>query len=100
MAKTWNSLNGQLWIKHLTARASESLSMPKLPQFTGAEVIRRLKRLGFAEDGSEGGHIALRHPETRATTSVPCHGSRPVKKGTLSHILKQCGVGIQQFIDA
>jgi predicted RNA binding protein YcfA (HicA-like mRNA interferase family) len=74
--------------------------MAKLPQVTGAEVIRRLKRLGFVEDHSKGGHVVLRNESTTTMTTIPCHGSKTVKKGTLHGILKQAGVTNEQFIDA
>jgi predicted RNA binding protein YcfA (HicA-like mRNA interferase family) len=74
--------------------------MARLPQLTGAEVVRRLKRLGFDEDHCRGSHVVLRHPVTTATTSVPCHGSKTIKKGTLHRILKQAGVTQEQFLDA
>ena len=74
--------------------------MAKLPQLSGAEVVRKLKRLGFIEDHHKGGHKVLRHPETNVKVVVPCHGSKPVKKGTLSAILKQAGVTVEQFLNA
>ncbi len=74
--------------------------MAKLPQLTGAEVVRKLKRLGFEEDHTKGAHVILRHATTGATTVVPCHGSKTVKKGTLHGILRQAGVTAEQFIDA
>ena len=74
--------------------------MAKLPQLTGAEVIRRLKRLGFLEDHSKGGHVVLRHADTGVMVVVPRHGSKTIKKGTLHGILKQAGVPIQEFLDA
>ena len=74
--------------------------MAKVPQLTGAEVIRRLKRLGFEEDHSKGGHVFLRNSSTSAMASVPCHGGKPVKKGTLHGILKRAGVNLEQFLDA
>ena len=74
--------------------------MPKLPQLSGAEVVRRLKRLGFESDHTEGGHVVLRHPTTSARAVVPCHGSKPVKKGTLHAILKSAGVALEDFLEA
>jgi len=74
--------------------------MAKLPQLTGAEVIRRLKRLGFVVDHIKGGHSVLRHSTTTVMVVVPCHGSRTVKKGTLHGILKQANVTHEAFIDA
>jgi len=72
--------------------------MAKLPQLTGAEVIRKLKRLGFEKDHGKGGHIVLRHTTTGVMVEVPCHGSKTVKKGTLHGILKQAGVSREEFL--
>jgi predicted RNA binding protein YcfA (HicA-like mRNA interferase family) len=74
--------------------------MTKLPQLTGAEVVRRLKRLGFEEDHCKGGHVILRNAVTAAMTNVPCHGSKAVRKGTLHVILKQAGIPLKQFLGA
>ena len=75
--------------------------MAKLPQLTGAEVVRRLKRLGFVEDHCKGGHVVLRHSVTKAVAEVPCHGGgKTVKKGTLHGILKFCGVTAEELKDA
>jgi predicted RNA binding protein YcfA (HicA-like mRNA interferase family) len=73
--------------------------MTKLPQVTGAEVIRRLKRLGF-EQYAGGKHPIMRNPNTSAMTTVPCHGSKTVKTGTLKAILKQAGVSVDEFNNA
>lgn len=73
--------------------------MAKLPQLTGAEVVRRLKRLGFEEDHYKGGHAVMRHPISKKRTDVPCHGSKTVKKGTLSAILKQAGISVEDLIN-
>ncbi len=73
--------------------------MAKLPQLSGAEVIRRLKRLGFEEDHCRGSHVFLRGP-TRNMVTVPRHGSKAVKNGTLHAILKQAGVGLDEFLGA
>jgi predicted RNA binding protein YcfA (HicA-like mRNA interferase family) len=74
--------------------------MAKLPQLTGAEVVRRLKRLGFEEDHCKGGHVILRNAATAVMTAVPCHGSKAIKKGTLHGLLKQAGISSEQFLGA
>lgn len=74
--------------------------MAKLPQLSGAEVVRRLKRLGFVEDHRTGSHVVLRHATNSLSTVVPCHGSKAVKKGTLYGILKRAGVDLEKFLDA
>ena len=74
--------------------------MPKLPQLPGADVVRRLKRLGREEVTRKGGHVVMRNPASGALSDVPLHGSRPLKKGTLGAILKQLGVTLEEFINA
>ncbi len=74
--------------------------MAKLPQLTGAEVVRRLKRLGFVEDHSRGSHVVLRHSVSNAMAVVPCRGSKTVKTGTLHGILKSAGVSVEEFVIA
>ena len=74
--------------------------MPKLPNVTGKEVVRRLKRLGFDQVRQRGSHVVMRNNETRATTTVPIHPGKTVKKGTLRAILSQARVSVEEFIEA
>jgi predicted RNA binding protein YcfA (HicA-like mRNA interferase family) len=74
--------------------------MAKLPQLSGAEVVRRLKRLGMEEDHCRGSHLVMRNPTTGKMAAVPQHGSTPVKKGTLAAILKQLDVSTDDFAQA
>jgi len=74
--------------------------MAKLPQLTGAEVVRRLKRLGMEEDHCRGSHVYMRNPATEKVAAVPQHGSKTVKKGTLSAILRQLDVSYNAFCEA
>jgi len=53
--------------------------MARLPQLTGAEVVRR--RLGMEEDHCKGSHLVMRNPATEKMAAVPQHGSKTVKKG-------------------
>ncbi|GAC1702101.1 MAG: type II toxin-antitoxin system HicA family toxin [Candidatus Acidiferrum sp.] len=72
--------------------------MPKLPSISGERVIRALKRDGFVELRQKGSHVSL---EKRAgqqvfRTVVPMHSE--LAKGTLSDIIKQCGLTIDEFV--
>ena len=69
--------------------------MPKLPLVSGTEVIRTLERLGFIVLRQKGSHIILRRGPTGCV--VPNH--REIKMGTLSGILKQAGVSVEEFIE-
>jgi predicted RNA binding protein YcfA (HicA-like mRNA interferase family) len=71
--------------------------MAKLPQLSGEEVVRRLKRLGMIQDHGSGGHIVMRNPSTDKMSDVPQHGSRDIKKGTLNAILKQLSITKEEF---
>jgi predicted RNA binding protein YcfA (HicA-like mRNA interferase family) len=73
--------------------------MPKLPSVSGERVVRALKRAGFVELRQKGSHISL---ERRVggdvfKTVVPMHPE--LAKGTLSDVLKQCGLKLQEFLD-
>lgn len=72
--------------------------MSQLPQVTGERLIRALTRLGFVELRRSGGHAILRHAtdHTRRAT-VPLHGSKDVKPGTLRAILKGARVEVEQL---
>jgi predicted RNA binding protein YcfA (HicA-like mRNA interferase family) len=73
--------------------------MPKLPSVSGDRVLRALKRAGFVELRQRGSHVSL---EKRASdrvfkTVVPLHAE--LAKGTLSDILMQSGLSLQEFLE-
>ena len=68
--------------------------MPKLPRISGAEVVRRLERLGFVVVRQRGSHIVMRRGA--AGCVVPNH--RELKVGTLAGVLRQAGVSVEEFI--
>ncbi|HEY3358413.1 MAG TPA: type II toxin-antitoxin system HicA family toxin [Polyangia bacterium] len=62
--------------------------MSELPQVTGQRLVRALEHGGFVQLRQVGSHVTMRHrddPTRRAT--VPLHGSKPVRPGTLRAIL-------------
>ena len=71
--------------------------MPKLPPVSGQEAIRTLQKLGFFQARQRGSHVVLRHPDGRGCV-VPNH--RELKVGTLAGILRQAGIGVDEFIHA
>ena len=70
--------------------------MPKLPRISSVEAIRALEQLGFYVVRQRGSHIILRRGS--AGCVVPNH--RELKTGTLSGILKQACVSVDEFIAA
>lgn len=73
--------------------------MPKLPSVSGERLVRALKRAGFVELRQKGSHVSLekRTPEKTFRTVVPQH--QTLAKGTLSDILRQAGLTVEQLLD-
>jgi predicted RNA binding protein YcfA (HicA-like mRNA interferase family) len=60
------------------------------PPVTGKELVKRLKALGWVSIRIEGSHnILIRGTRT---VSVPMHGKKDLKKGTLEALRKQGGL--------
>jgi predicted RNA binding protein YcfA (HicA-like mRNA interferase family) len=74
--------------------------MPKLPRISSREAIRSLERLGFEQVRQTGSHVVLKKnsQEGEIGCIVPVH--RELKIGTLSGILKQAQVTVEEFIDS
>ena len=70
--------------------------MPRLPRLSSRDVIRALERLGFDQIRQRGSHIVLRRGSV--TCIVPQR--RELKLGTLSSVLQQADVGVEEFIAA
>ena len=70
--------------------------MPSLPVVPGADTVRALEHLGFVVARQRGSHIVLRRGSSGCV--VPNH--RELKTGTLSGVLKQAGISIEEFIEA
>lgn len=68
--------------------------MPKLPVLSGAEVIRALERLGFAQVRQRGSHVVLRRGSTACV--VPLH--KELKLGTLAGVLRQAQITVDEFL--
>ncbi len=66
--------------------------MPKLPRLSGAQLVRALKRLGFATIRQRGSHLLLKKSteEGEIGCVVPMH--RELATGTLHGILHQAKV--------
>ena len=71
--------------------------MTKVPSLNYEQVVRALRRAGWVVVRQRGSHIRLqkRTPEETLKLVVPAH--RPIKRSTLSHILKQARLTVDQF---
>lgn len=68
------------------------------PAVTAKQVIRALRRAGFELlRHSSGSHaVYIRESDSRKAT-VPMHGSRILRRGTLSRILDDAGLTVEEF---
>ena len=70
--------------------------MPSLPIVSGAEAVRALERIGFVGARQRGSQIVLRRGSQGCV--IPNH--RELKTGTLSGLLKQAAVSVEDFVIA
>ena len=73
--------------------------MSKVPSLPYTRIIRALQRDGWTVVRQRGSHIRLqkRLGDEVLKLTVPAH--RPVKRSTLSHILKQARLDVEHFLE-
>lgn len=69
--------------------------MPKLPWISGKECVAALTRMGFVLVRQRGSHLVLRRGSDGCV--VPNH--KEIRTGTLSGILKQANVSVEELIE-
>jgi predicted RNA binding protein YcfA (HicA-like mRNA interferase family) len=74
--------------------------MPKVPSLNYDRIVATLRRLGFVVVRQRGSHIRLERRLADRTLKVTVPAHRPVKRSTLSHILKQAEVELDDFLAA
>ncbi|MBI4199757.1 MAG: type II toxin-antitoxin system HicA family toxin [Chloroflexi bacterium] len=72
--------------------------MGRLAGFAASEVMRKLRRAGFAFDRqAKGSHEIWWNPETRRRTTLPNHpGDLP--EATVRAITRQAGLTVEDFL--
>jgi predicted RNA binding protein YcfA (HicA-like mRNA interferase family) len=73
--------------------------MTKIPILNYYQVIRALRRDGWVVVRQKGSHIRMQKekPDGMMKITVPAHS--PLKRSTLSHILKQADITIDKFLN-
>lgn len=69
---------------------------PALPVLSGAQVVKALGKVGFAQVSQRGSHVKLRSGD-RKVVVVPMHAE--LAGGTLRSVLRQAGLSSDEFID-
>lgn len=71
--------------------------MSKVPSLSYTEVIRALQRDSWVVVRQKGSHIRLQKHLVAEVLKVTVPAHRPIKRSTLSHILKQARLSVDQF---
>ena len=73
--------------------------MTKIPSVAYDKIVRALQRDGWVLVRQKGSHIRLqkRTQDEVIKLTIPAH--KPVKRSTLSHILKQARIDVDRFLD-
>ncbi|OGU69668.1 MAG: hypothetical protein A2W30_00315 [Ignavibacteria bacterium RBG_16_36_9] len=73
--------------------------MTKIPSLPYIKIIKALQRNGWVVVRQRGSHIRLQKniPGEVLKITVPAH--TPVKRSTLSHILKQARIELEDFLN-
>jgi len=71
--------------------------MTKVPSVNYDKVVRALRRDGWVVVRQKGSHIRLQKHTREETLKVTVPAHRPIKRSTLSHILKQAKLGVDHF---
>ena len=71
--------------------------MTKVPSLSYREIIRTLRRDGWVVVRQKGSHIRLQKHTAIETLKLTVPAHSPIKRSTLSHILKQAKLTVDQF---
>jgi len=75
------------------------MSGARLPVLTGRQILQALSRAGFVVDRIVGSHHVLVYPgDARRAVTVPVHGGRDLKRGTIRSIIRQAGFTVEEFV--
>lgn len=73
--------------------------MTKVPSLNYDRIVRALRRDGWIVVRQKGSHIRLQKHVGDETLKVTVPAHKPVKRSTLSHILKQARLDVQRLLE-
>jgi len=71
--------------------------MTKIPSLPYDQVIRALQRCAWVVVRQKGSHIRLQKHTSTETLKLTVPAHQPIKRSTLSHILKQAKLTVEEF---
>ena len=73
--------------------------MSKIPSLNYDKVIKALQRDGWVVVRRRGSHIRLQKHVEKETLKIIVPAHKPIKRSTLSHILKQARITLDDFLN-
>jgi predicted RNA binding protein YcfA (HicA-like mRNA interferase family) len=73
--------------------------MMKVPSLPYERVVKALQRAGWVVVRQKGSHIRLQKHTPTETLKIIVPAHRPIKRTTLSHILKQAKISVDEFTE-
>ncbi len=73
--------------------------MTKVPSVNYRQVVNALQRDGWVVVRQKGSHIRLQKHIDKETLKITVPAHRPIKRSTLSHILKQVRLSVEEFVE-
>lgn len=72
--------------------------MTKTPVLSYKEIIKALQRDGWVVVRQKGSHIRLQKHSKNEVLKITVPAHSPLKRSTLSHILKQTKIELEEFL--
>ena len=72
--------------------------MTKVPSLSYEEILNALRRDGWVMVRQKGSHLRLEKSTADRTFKITLPAHRPVKRSTLSHLLKQADITLERFL--
>ena len=69
----------------------------KVPSLPYDQIIRALQRDGWVVVRQKGSHVRLQKRTSKEALKLTVPAHRPIKRSTLSHILKQVKLTVEEF---
>ena len=70
----------------------------RLPAVRAKEVVRALEKAGFTQWRQKGSHLTMYRVADQRVLTVPMHFSKTVPRGTLRTIIRNAGLGVEEFV--
>lgn len=73
--------------------------MSELPTVNGKEAIKAFEKKGFSVVRVSGSHHTMKKAGHPYVLTVPVHGNKTIKKGTLRGLINAAGMSVSQFVE-